>query len=113
MIKTNKDNSRTITKAAMVAHIEIMHNIPKQEAERFVDNILDLMRAELFKGNKVTLHRIGTLVPDKRKAGVMNIGGKDRNVQDRIKIKFQVSRTIDSEYKSSLTDVLRKLTSSK
>ena len=85
----------TIGKQQMILHLQ-ESGYSKNEAEKIVDSLLELIQSNLIQGNKVTLKNIGTLAGEIKKKEQVKKFGKTLNYPNRIKIKFTQSRVIQN-----------------
>ncbi len=90
----------TLTQAQLNGLVAELHNMPKAEAKRTVDAIMDIIARHVLKGVKVKIGTLGTLSIQSRKARM----GRNPRTGEAVKIK--ASKKLRFRQSTTIRDML-------
>ncbi|MDR0427420.1 MAG: HU family DNA-binding protein [Dysgonamonadaceae bacterium] len=75
--------------------------LPKTEVSKRMNDVAEIVKAELLKGNTITLGHIGSLEVKKRseRLSVSPVSGKRMLIPPKLVIKFKVSSSLKGKLK--------------
>ena len=90
----------TLTQAQLNGLVAEGHDMPKAEAKRFVDGVMEIIARHVLKGVKVKIGTLGTLSLQSRKARM----GRNPRTGEAVKIK--ASRKLRFRQSTTIRDLL-------
>lgn len=99
--------SKKITKAGLISRMELA-GMSSKDADKALNILFGIVEKELCDGNSIALTGIGTLSGKKQKAVQKMVAGTERAINERIKISFSTSSSLQNYFKMNCSSEAKK-----